>query len=73
LNAPDFPEDEAKMIVSTRIRVGRNLAEFPLGPALSAEQRAKIEETVTTALNTFDGDLEGKYYSLSSLSDADRN
>ena len=73
MNAPDFPEDEAKMIKSTRIRVGRNLANFPLGPALSAEQRAKIEETVTTALNSFDGDLAGKYYSLSSLSDEDRN
>ena len=73
LNAPDFPEDEAKMIKSTRIRVGRNLADYPLGPALSAEQRVKIEETVTTALNTFDGDLAGKYYSLASLSDKDRD
>lgn len=35
LNAPDFPEDEAKMIISTRIRVGRNLDGFPLGPAVS--------------------------------------
>jgi hypothetical protein len=34
LNAPDFPPDEASMIKSTRIRVGRNLAGFPLGPAL---------------------------------------
>jgi hypothetical protein len=33
LNAPDFPPDEAAMIKSTRIRVGRNLAGFPLGPA----------------------------------------
>ncbi len=35
---PLSPEDSA-MIVSTRIRVGRNLAEFPLGPALTKEQR----------------------------------
>jgi arginine kinase len=39
INAPDFPEDEAKMIISTRIRVGRNLADFPLGPGLTDEQR----------------------------------
>ena len=35
LNAPPLPEDEAKMIKSTRVRVGRNLADFPLGPGLS--------------------------------------
>jgi hypothetical protein len=34
LNAPDFPPEEAKMIISTRIRVGRNLDGFPLGPGL---------------------------------------
>jgi hypothetical protein len=37
LNTPPFPEDEALMIKSTRIRVGRNLAEFPLGPGLSKD------------------------------------
>jgi hypothetical protein len=40
LNAPDFPEDEAKMIRSTRIRVGRNLEGLPLGPAVKTEDRA---------------------------------
>jgi hypothetical protein len=73
LNAPDFPPDEAAMIRSTRIRVGRNLDGFPLGPAVKTEDRAKIEQTVTQALSSFDGDLKGKYYSLSSLSDADRS
>ena len=37
LNAPPFNEEDSKMIVSTRIRVGRNLAEFPLGPGLTGE------------------------------------
>ena len=40
LNAPDFPPEEAAMIVSTRIRVGRNLHGFPLGPGISDEERA---------------------------------
>jgi hypothetical protein len=35
LNAPPFPEEEAKMIKSTRIRVGRNLKGYPLGPGLT--------------------------------------
>ena len=35
LNAPPLPEADAKMIKSTRIRVGRNLADYPLGPGLT--------------------------------------
>jgi len=37
LNAPAFPPEDAKMIRSTRIRVGRNLADFPLGPGVTRE------------------------------------
>ena len=37
LVAPPFPEDDAKMIKSTRIRVGRNLKGFPLGPGITNE------------------------------------
>jgi protein-arginine kinase len=72
LNAPPLPEDEAKMIKSTRVRVGRNLADFPLGPGLSKEQRKEIETTVTKALTTFDGELAGKYYALTSLTEHER-
>lgn len=39
LQCPPFSEEDAKMIVSTRIRVGRNLADFPLGPGVSKDQR----------------------------------
>jgi len=35
LHCPPFDESDAKMIKSTRIRVGRNLAEYPLGPGLT--------------------------------------
>ena len=35
LNAPPFAPEDAKMIKSTRIRVGRNLADFPLGPGIT--------------------------------------
>jgi len=37
LNCPPFTPEEAAMIVSTRIRVGRNLADFPLGPGISKD------------------------------------
>ena len=37
LNCPPFSEVEKGMILSTRIRVGRNLADYPLGPGISKE------------------------------------
>lgn len=64
LDCPQLGDDEASMIVSTRIRVGRNLADFPLGPALTREQRKEVEDTVVKALSSFEGDLKGTFYSL---------
>jgi len=37
LVTPPFSENEAKHIKSTRIRVGRNLADYPLGPGLTKD------------------------------------
>lgn len=37
LQCPPFSEKEAKHIRSTRIRVGRNLADYPLGPGVSKD------------------------------------
>lgn len=43
LKTEPFDENDAKMIISTRIRTGRNLAEFPLGPGITNQQRLEIE------------------------------
>ena len=43
-------DHDKDMIVSTRIRVGRNLDGYPLGPGLTKEQRTEIEERVVDAL-----------------------
>ena len=59
LDCPEFPEDEAKMIKSTRIRVGRNLADFALGPGITNDQRKEIMAKVVQACNTFTDDLKG--------------
>jgi arginine kinase len=71
LAAPD-PDPEGQYIVSTRIRVGRNLADFPLGPATSRGQRNEVERQVSEALNGLQGKLAGTYYPLQGMSDADR-
>lgn len=72
LNCPKFPADEDAMINSTRIRVGRNLAEYPLGSCVTREQRKEVETKVVTALSKFTGDLKGKYYSLGNLTPAEK-
>ena len=73
LQAPPLPEDEAAMIVSTRIRVGRNLKAFPLGPGVTKEQREEIMGLVTKACESFEGDLAGKFYPLEGMSKADQD
>ena len=60
------------MIVSTRIRVGRNLADFPLGPGISKAQRDQVESTVSGVLTKFTGELAGSYYALNKLTEAER-
>lgn len=67
LNAPN-PDPEGKFIVSTRIRVGRNMDNMPLGPAISKKQRDQVEESVVEGLNTLEGELEGNYYPLLGMS-----
>ena len=73
LNAPPFPDHDSKMIVSTRIRVGRNLADYPLGPGLSGPQRIEIMNKVVQALSTFEGDLQGTFYPIKGMSKEDQN
>ena len=72
LKCPPLPADEQAMIVSTRIRVGRNLADFPLGPGISKEQRDKVESLVSGALQKMQGELAGKYYPLNKMTAADQ-
>lgn len=72
LHAPPFPDDDAQMIRSTRIRVGRNLKAFALGPGITNDQRNQIESSVVKSLLTLTGDLAGQYYPLNKLTEAQR-
>lgn len=67
------PDPSGEYILSTRIRVGRNVKDLPLGPAITKEQRDGIERDVSEILTAFDGNLGGKYYPLNNMSEADRN
>ena len=73
LENTEFAEEDAGMILSTRIRVGRNLAGYPLGPGVSKAQRDEIMDKVVTACNTFEGDLKGTFYPLQGMKKADQD
>lgn len=72
LTAPPLPEDEAAMVVSTRIRVGRNLEGYPLGPGITKEQRNEVMAKVVEACSKFEGDLKGTFYPLATMSAKDQ-
>ena len=72
LECPQLTEEEASMILSTRIRVGRNLADYPLGPGVTKVQRLEIMGKVVEACEKFDGELKGKFYPLEGMSADDQ-
>lgn len=72
LDCPDFPKDEDAMINSTRIRIARNLADYPLGTSITKAQRLEVESKIVKALSTFEGELKGKYYSLATMTAAEK-
>ena len=72
LKCPPFSDEDAAMIVSTRIRVGRNLKDYALGPGITNEQRIEIMTRVTKAFESYTGDLAGKFYSLNALTEKQR-
>jgi len=71
LENADFNDKDSAMVNSTRIRVGRNMDGYPLGPGVTKEQRLEIMNKVVEACNTFEGDLKGTFYSLETMSAED--
>ncbi len=68
----DNPDPEGKYILSTRIRVGRNLKDTPLGSLISDKERNEVEQLIKTALLTLKDNLAGNYYPLNNMQEAIR-
>ncbi|KAM8710844.1 hypothetical protein ACLKA7_017470 [Drosophila subpalustris] len=62
----DFPDldPERKYIVSTRVRCGRSIKNFPFNPCLTQCDYAQLQTLVTKALGNLCGEHAGKYYPL---------
>lgn len=66
------PDQTGEYVISTRVRVGRNLAGVPFAPGISKEQRDEVERRVVEALESLGGDLSGHYYPLGELDEKTR-
>ncbi|KAJ3613209.1 hypothetical protein NHX12_019459 [Muraenolepis orangiensis] len=59
-------------VLSSRVRTGRSVRGFCLPPHCSRGERRAVETLSIDALNTLSGDLEGKYYALKNMTDAEQ-
>lgn len=66
----EFSPEDAEMIVSTRIRVARNLDGYPLCPGLTKDQRVEIMGKVQKACESLEGELKGQFSALEGLDEA---
>lgn len=57
-------DPSGKYVVSTRVRVGRNVEGYCFPPALSKEKRFELEKKIAESLMELTGEHKGKYYPL---------
>ncbi|MEO0356769.1 MAG: phosphagen kinase [Pseudomonadota bacterium] len=70
----DLTDSAQSKIISTRIRVARNLSMFPLNPGGTKESRVAIADMMKQVYATLpdDSDLKGTFYQHTEMSDAER-
>lgn len=59
-------------VLSSRVRTGRSIRGLSLPPACSRAERREVENVAVTALAGLKGDLAGKYYSLTTMSEKEQ-
>lgn len=69
---PEPIDPTGQYVLSTRVRVGRNLAHYPFAPGISRSQRLEVAAKVIAALRTFTGDLAGEYHPLEGMNESVR-
>merc|ERR1711970_546514 len=68
----DEPFDE-KYVLSSRVRTGRSIRGYALPPWCTRAERRQVEKLSCEALSKLDGELKGKYYSLTTMTDKDQD
>jgi len=70
---PENPDKEGTYILSTRIRIARNLAEYPLGANSTLEERREVEHAIVSVLEELDGEFSGNYFPLYDMPESVQN
>nr|CAB3231446.1 creatine kinase U-type, mitochondrial-like [Phallusia mammillata] len=63
---------DEKYVLSSRVRTGRAIRGIPHPPVCSRAERREVERVVTDALKGLPTELAGKYYSLTTMTDAEQ-
>ena len=61
-----------RYVLSSRVRTGRSIRGLSLPPACTRAERREVERVVVDALSGLKGDLTGKYYSLTQMTDQEQ-
>lgn len=59
-------------MLSSRVRTGRSIRGLSLPPACTRAERREVERVVVDALSGLKGDLTGKYYSLTQMTEKEQ-
>jgi arginine kinase len=70
---PEFESKYSDAIVSTRIRVGRTIEGFPMGPKLTREKREELKNLIFESFKNLTDDFIGDYHDLVEMSSEDKN
>ena len=63
---------DERYVLSSRVRTGRSIRGLSLPPACSRAERREVENVAVTALDGLKGDLAGRYYRLSEMTEQDQ-
>lgn len=63
---------DERYVLSSRVRTGRSIRGLSLPPACTRAERREVEKVAAEALNGLKGELTGRYYRLSDMTDQEQ-
>lgn len=63
---------DERYVLSSRVRTGRSIRGLSLPPACTRAERREVENVAIMALEGLKGDLAGRYYKLSEMTEQDQ-
>ncbi|NWX67222.1 KCRU kinase, partial [Promerops cafer] len=64
-----FGQFDERYVLSSRVRTGRSIRGLSLPPACTRAERREVEKVAVDALNGLTGELAGRYYRLSEMTE----